>query len=248
MRWGWLGAACGCVAAGAAMAGPPFRTDDPVPVDPGHFEINLFSIATAASGAWSGTLPSFEVNYGALPGVQLHIIVPEQFATGPNGKTALGAGDVELGAKIRLFAPADSDWYPQIGLYPTLEVPTADPARGLGTGHPQAYLPVWLQKDWGNWSLYGGGGIWINPGAGNRNYSYAGVALWRKLTERLTLGVEVFNQTRQSTTLPQGAGFNVGSIYDFSEHWHLLMSAGTGVTSRERSDQVSYYVGVQLTF
>jgi hypothetical protein len=67
----------GLLAAGVltapAFAGPPFRTDDPVPTDFQHFEIYLFSEGEKATDGWAGTLPGLEVNYGALPNLQLSV-------------------------------------------------------------------------------------------------------------------------------------------------------------------------------
>jgi hypothetical protein len=51
----------------------------------------------------------------------------------------------------------------------------------------------------GPWTAYGGGGYWINPGAGNKNYSFLGAALWRKVNDRLNLGAEIFHQTSPSS-------------------------------------------------
>ncbi len=47
---------------GMAVAGPPFRTDDPEPVEFQHFEIDMFSLGTKTNGGWSGILPGAEVN------------------------------------------------------------------------------------------------------------------------------------------------------------------------------------------
>jgi urease accessory protein len=44
-----------CLAPGTANAGPPFRTDDPVPVEFGHYEFYTFSTGTIASKDKSGT-------------------------------------------------------------------------------------------------------------------------------------------------------------------------------------------------
>jgi hypothetical protein len=41
-----------------ARAGPPFRTDDPVPVEPGHWEVFTFSAATNAAGDTPGIFPA----------------------------------------------------------------------------------------------------------------------------------------------------------------------------------------------
>jgi hypothetical protein len=70
--------------------------------------------------------------------------------------------------------------------------------RGLGTGVTRTLLPVWLQKDIGDWTINGGGGYWINPGSGNRNYWFFGSLLQRKITDQFKIGAEIFHQTRMN--------------------------------------------------
>jgi subtilisin family serine protease len=61
------------------MAGPPFRTDDPEPVDLGHWEVYGFTAGTHVRGDTAGTLAGVEVNYGAAPNLQLHMVAPLAF-------------------------------------------------------------------------------------------------------------------------------------------------------------------------
>ena len=231
-----------------AVAGPPFRTDDPEPVDFQHFEINMISLGTEASGGWSGALPELEVNYGAVPNLQLHAIVPQNYAAPAGGRTSFALGNIELGAKYRFITPDDDDWFPQAAVFPTIEVPAGDQKLGFNTGHVQVFLPLWLQKDFDPWTVYGGGGYWINPGAGNKNYGFFGVALWRKVTGSFNVGIEVFHQTSSADNFKENTGFNVGTTYDFSSNWHLLSSVGTGIQNAFGTNQLSYYLALQLTF
>jgi hypothetical protein len=231
-----------------ASAGPPFRTDDPVPVDYQHFEMNFVSIGTETTGGWNGALPLYEVNYGALPGLQLHAIVPQDYTTLNGRGMGFAPGDLELGVKYRFIMPRDDDWFPQVGVFPTIELPVGNQKLGFSTGHAQIFLPIWLQKDFDQWTIYGGGGYWINPGFGNKNYVLVGVSLWRKVTDRFNLGIEVFHQTSSADGVPESTGFNVGTTYDFTEHWHLLGSVGTGIQNASETNQFSYYLGLQLTF
>jgi hypothetical protein len=59
------------------FAGPPFLTDDPVPVDYHHWELYLFGNGDHA-GINDFTIngPAMELNYGALPETQLHLVLP----------------------------------------------------------------------------------------------------------------------------------------------------------------------------
>jgi hypothetical protein len=44
-------------------------------------------------------------------------------------------------------------------MFPLLELPTGNEHRGLGAGHVSAFLPIWVQKSFGEWTTYGGGVI-----------------------------------------------------------------------------------------
>jgi hypothetical protein len=158
-----LGAA---LCATQAVAGPPFRTDDPEPVDYERWEFYLFSTGTHVRGDTAATLPGVELNYGVLPDLQLHVIAPLAFDHASGSSAQFGYGDTELGVKYRFIQEDENGWRPMVGVFP-LQVPTGNSDRGLGTGSTHAYLPVWLQKSFGDWTTYGGGGYWINPGVGN---------------------------------------------------------------------------------
>ena len=231
-----------------AIAGPPFRTDDPEPVEFQHFEMMLLSTGSKTAEGWNVFLPAYEVNYGVLPNLQLHAIIPQGFTAPAGGRSGFALGDVELGAKYRFITPGEGDWFPQVAVFPLIEIPVGNQTLGFSTGHAQIFLPIWLQKDFDPWTVYGGGGYWINPGAGNKDFGYFGVALWRKMTDQLNLGIELFHQTSPADGVPQSTGFNVGMVYDFTENWHLLASAGTGIQNRSETNQFSYYLALQLTF
>jgi hypothetical protein len=241
-----------------SAAGPPFLTDDPEPVDYDHWEIIGFSMGTLVQGDAAGLMPGVEINYGALPNVQLHVKVSVAFNSQSVTGTQFGYGDTEFGVKYRFIDPDEDDWWPQVAVYPVVVAPTGNTARGLGSGAIHAVLPLWMQKDFGKWTTYGGGGYGINPGPGNRDYWFVGWQLQRQITDNLTLGAELFHQTAFTTGEPGSVGFplgskattgfNLGGKYDFSENYHLLFSAGRGVQNAVTSNQFSYYLGLQWTF
>lgn len=243
-----LGLTAICLAASPAYAGPPFITDDPEPVDLGHWEVYGFSAGVHTAGDTAGTMGGVEVNYGAAPNLQLHVIAPIAFDHPEGARQETGLGDTEFGAKYRFITPGEHDWFPQVGVFPLIEAPTGNAARGLGSGQTRVYLPVWLQKDVGKWTTYGGGGYWINPGTGNKNYWFVGWLVQRQVTDNLAVGVEAFHQTAQTIGDKESSGFNIGAVYDFNEHYHLLMSAGRGLQDAPVSNDFSYYLALQHTF
>jgi len=235
---------------GSANAGPPFRTDDPEPVDYQHWEFYTFTTGTHVSGDTSGALPAWEFNYGIFPSAMVHVSAPIAFDHPTGGLTLVGLGDVELGFKYRFIEQDKDSSRPSVGMFPLIELPTGDQARSLGSGHARAFLPIWLQKDFGEWTTYGGGGYWINQSGayGDQNYWFAGWLLQRKITEKLTFGGELFYQTADKVGGVQSAGFNLGGQYDFDEHNHLLFSAGRGFMNASATNLYSWYLGWQITY
>jgi len=233
-----------------AHAGPPFVTDDPEPVEYGHWEIN-----SAATGLHTGTgttafAPQIDANYGAAPGVQLHVM-PQLAYSRPGGEPgagrAYGVGDTEFGVKIR-FADATGpagEW--MLSMYPLYQAPTGNARRGLGAGAPSVSLPFWLQWSGGGWTTYGGGGYWIDSGAGRRNAWAGGWLALYQFTPGLQLGGEVFARTADTVGARGSAGFNVGGTYDLSDEAALLFSAGRGIANASNTNEAAWYLGLRIT-
>jgi hypothetical protein len=221
-------AACLClIPVTGALAGPPFLTDDPAPVDYQHWEAYVFSLGELSHGGYSFEGPASEVNYGALPDTQVHLMLPMTTVGGGGVPAASGLGDMEAGIKYR-FAHETNGW-PQIAFYPLVELPTGQASRRLGNGRTWFQLPLWAQKSWGPWTTYGGGGAVLNSAPGERDHPYGGWLLQRALSKRLTLGGELFAEGRDADDDKGFAALNFGGIYTPGEHFSLLFSAGHSV-------------------
>lgn len=207
-----------------SFAGPPFLTDDPEPVDFKHWEAYLFSIVDAMRKQTDLMGPAFEFNVGALPNLQLHIIIPMAYVSPADAPSAYGFGDIEFGVKYRFIQ--ETDHWPMVGIFPMFEIPTGDAGRGLGNGQAWWRLPLWLQKSWGSWTTYGGAGYVINPAPRQQNYWFGGWLLQRDLSERLTLGGEIFAQGKSSDDIRSFAVLNLGGFFKITPNFQLLFSGG----------------------
>ena len=229
------------------LAGPPYVTDDPEPVEYQHWEIDLASQHAKTAAGWLGTAPHVEVDYGVESNLQLHLLAPFNYNAPAQGRRYDGDGDTEVGAKYRFIQ--EQDWLPQFGVFPLLEIPTGNADRGLGSGHLDAFLPLWLQKSWGHegreWMAYGGGGYCINPGMGNRDWIFVGLVLQRQITKNVFLGGEIFHRTATQVQDEGDTSFNLATIIDFGEHHHLLLSAGRSI---DGPTKFQTYAAYQLTF
>ena len=223
------------------IAGPPFLTDDPEPVDFKHWEFYLASSIQFDKSQSDATLPHIEVNYVAVPNLQLHIIFPMEYSRTDNSNV-YGFSNMEIGAKYRFLQETDN--LPQIGIFPLVILPTGDKSKNLGIEKAQIYLPVWLQKSWGKLTTYGGFGYWYNPGAGNRNWIFSGWEVQYDFSETITLGGEVYYQTADAVDSKALTGFNIGGFINLDEHNHLLYSIGKTSSTNNAS---TAYIGYQLT-
>jgi len=222
-------------------AGPPFITDDPEPVDFKHWEFYIASSMQFNKSQSDATLPHIEVNYGAVPDLQLHIIVPMAYSRADNN-VVYGLSNMEMGVKYRFIQETDN--MPQIGTFPLVIAPTGDKSKNLGIEKAQLYIPVWLQKSWGKLTTYGGGGYWYNPGAGNRNWIFTGWEIQYDFSGTFTLGGEVYYQTANTIDSKEQTGFNIGGYINFDDHNHLLLSIGK-ISNLDNT--VTTYFGYQVT-
>ncbi len=228
-----------------AYAGPPFQTDDPDPVEYRHFEMYAFELSDSTgknAGGSALNAPSYEVNYGVVPNVQLHLVLPVGAVFIPNGPAYYGLGDMELGAKVRFVK--ETRHVPEVGIFPFFELPTGDAAKTLGVGGMWYRMPLWLQKSWGpgdrQWTSYGGGGevVFSAAGYGNgyKDFPFSGLLVQRQLNKKWALGAELFGHgaegeaaisTRASTLL------DLGGIYEFRKldegGFDLLFAAGRSI-------------------
>lgn len=233
------------VPSNSSIAGPPFRTDDPIPIGFRHGEFYFFSTGVADATGVNGVGPAFEFNYGALPNVHLHLVMPLAFSKPKDGSLQTGYGDTELGVKYRFVE--QTDWVPDIATFPLVEIPTGNAAKGLGNGKAQVYLPLWLQKDIGHWTVYGGAGYWINPGAGNKNWDFSGILVQYNFSNGMYLGAELFHQTPSTVSSPRLTGLHIGGGVPIGDNSQVIFSAdpGNGITSYKH---FAYYIGYYHAF
>lgn len=222
-----------------SFAGPPFKTDDPEPVDFHHWEFYLASEQDFAKTSTNATCPHVEINYGAVPDIQAHVVFPMGYVHSEGG-THYGFSDIELGAKWRFMD--ETEGKPQAGIFPLIELPTGNRNKELGQGDAQVYLPLWIQKSWGSLTTYGGAGYWLSRG--HKSWLFAGWLVQYDFSSVLTLGGEVFVQTADYQGGAAAGGFSIGGYINADEHNHILFSFG-----RDNRDEgaLTGYLGYQVT-
>jgi hypothetical protein len=225
------------------LAGPPFFTDDPDPVPFRHWEYYLSSENTfdLKDHSATGTLPHFEVNYGVVKNLQLHLVVPSIYLFDAPSDLFYGYTFTEFGMKYRFVK--DTGMIPEVGIFPLVEIPTISNSR-FGKEYLQVYLPIWIQKSWNKLTTYGGAGYWINPGSSNQNWIFTGWEVQYDFTEIITLGTEAYFHTTSSIGGNAVSGLTLGGFLNFSKFLHFIFSVGHTLTG---SNQITSYAGLYIT-
>lgn len=237
--------------------GPPYQTDDPVPVDLHHYEFYVFGSADGTPVEMDSQGPAFEFNWGAVPRVQLHAILPwgvvapsnnPVYLPGGVGATYFGLTDVELGAKIAYIK--ETKYVPQIGTFTMFEMPTGSYSKGLGVGKVWYRLPLWLQKNFGPWLLDGGAGETVVPQVQYRDFPYGGFLLKYTWGDRMEFGSEVFAHGKEGLAAPQTQAstlIDLGGVYHFKRNpnHQFLFAYGHSVAGQTENYA---YVGMYWTW
>jgi len=215
-----------------AYAGPPYETDDPEPTEYRNYEIYLYADYHRILENIAASPATLEFNYGVLPNTQFSVSIPSA-----GSSQGSGFGDLEVGLKYR-FVP-ETLGRPQISFYPSVTVATGDAAKGLGDGHGTLLLPLWAQKTWGKWTIFGGGGLQLDREAGGEFSWHEGIAVTRDVGAT-NIGIEVYRQTPGGFTIPGYTDIGIGMISKIGQHHACLWSFGRALAPESAHAYAAY--------
>jgi hypothetical protein len=137
-----------------------------------------------------------------------------------------------------------------VGTFVMFELPTGSAPKGLGVGRTWYKLPLWIQKSFGPWTAYGGGGETVfSNSPGFANYPFAGGLLQRDIGKRLALGTEAFYHGAEGAGTPLDKNatlIDVGGYYKFRDPgFQLLFAYGHTVVGQSENYA---YLGLYWTW
>lgn len=246
--WRWLIPATMLLSFGTVpgLASPPFSTESAGIIDYGKTEIDIYMEGSHSQGYGSATFPGVQIDHGVLPGLQVRVTLPFALSSAAGKPHQFGIGDAQIGVKYQLIA--ERSLSPAVSVFPVIGLPVGNAGQGLGEGRPSLALPIWLEKHFGPWKVYGGGGYTIQGATQGRNSVFLGLGVLRQVTDKLSLGAEIFHREPRHAGAPGSTNINIGAGYDFDERYSLYFSVGRGVQNPRLTNMGSGYLGVAMKF
>jgi hypothetical protein len=227
-----------------AQAGPPFITNDPGTPGNANWEINIAAAQSISRGTAAYQVPQIDLNYGLGPSVQLTYEIPYVLQTADGQTRQTGWSNAFPGIKWRFFDQGEGGW--QLSLFPQMQAnaPSSAQQKGIAAPGSRFLLPFEVTKRFGPIDVDFEAGYYFPKHGVNERI--LGLVAGRSMTDRLDLGVEVYND-RAVGAPPNQTTLDLGGRYKLSRGFIALFMAGRSVsgTANGQPEFIGYF-GIQI--
>lgn len=201
-------------------------------VDTGLLQIEFGGLFMSPGAGQSAFATPFTARLGVFEWLEARIGA-DGLVTQSNGSArASGYGNTQLGAKLRLWA--DPGGVPVLSVLPTVNLPTADSGRGLGSGKADFSLVLLTGTDLGRHTHadvnYGIAAIGDGDADAHFTQHLLSVSVSDALTDNWNPYVEVFWFSRQSIAGGSAASLDAGAIYQIGTRYAVDGGVQFGLT------------------
>jgi hypothetical protein len=219
-------------------------TNDPGTPGNANWEINIASAQSISRGGASYQVPQIDLNYGLGDRVQLTYEIPYVVQTADGQPRQSGWGNAFPGVKWRFFDQGEGGW--QLSLFPQLEAnaPSSSQQKGIAAPGSRFLLPLQVTKRAGPVDVdFEAGYYFPKHGVSER---ILGLVVGRSMSERLDLGVEVYND-RAVGAPPNETTLDLGGRYKLTRGFIALFMAGRSVSGTANGQpEFMGYFGIQI--
>ena len=213
-------------------------------------EVGLLQVEVGVQHARLGTQQSagtpLTVRIGLLEWLEARAGTDGFLHQSDRSSSVNGVGNVQLGAKVRLFA--DPGGVPVLSILPTVNLPVASVSKGLGSGDADFTLVLLTGTDLGKSSHidfnYGVGAIGAGLGRPHFTQHLVSASFSHSLTEQLSPYLEGFWFSRQD---PEGGhAFSVDAGFIHALTARLAVDGGVAVGLTSAAPGLSLFTGLSV--
>lgn len=214
-------------------AGPPFLTDDPGMAPKGW---DVYANAFYAESASGSVLiaPILDVSYSFTPRFKLNATMAQATLRPKGAPAQSGVTDTDFKFKWR-FADADEKtgaW--DVGIAPTVTLPTASKEKGIGDGAWRYRVPLIFGKSWDRVTVQAELGYKFVAAHGASDELAGGANLQYALDDAWTVGVELYDTAPVKNMAAHNPLINFGAARKVSEGWLVMASVGRTLRPESR--------------
>jgi hypothetical protein len=227
-----------------AQAGPPFTTNDPGTPGNANWEINIAAAPTIGRDIAAYQVPQIDLNYGLGDRVQLTYEVPYVVQTADGQSRQSGWSNAFPGIKWRFFDQGEGGW--QVSMFPQMEAnaPSSSQQKGIAVPGSRFLLPFEVTKRLGPVDVDFEAGYYFPKH--DVNERILGLVVGRSMTDRLDLGVELYNDHAVGAP-PNQTTLDLGGRYKLARGFIALFMAGRSVSgSANGQPEFIGYFGIQI--
>jgi hypothetical protein len=227
-----------------AQAGPPFTTNDPGTPGNANWEINIAAAPTIGRDIAAYQVPQIDLNYGLGDRVQLTYEIPYVVQTADGQSRQTGWSNAFPGIKWRFFDQGEGGW--QVSMFPQMEAnaPSSSQQKGIAVPGSRFLLPFEVAKRLGPVDVDFEAGYYFPKHGVNERI--LGLVVGRSMTDRLDLGVELYNDQAVGAP-PNQTTMDLGGRYKLARGFIALFMAGRSVsgTANGQPEFIGYF-GIQI--
>ncbi|HYM23088.1 MAG TPA: transporter [Vicinamibacterales bacterium] len=215
-------------------------------VDTGLLQIELGGILTQSEPGQSGFGSPFTARLGVSEWLEVRFGADGFVTQSDESGMASGFGNVQLGAKLRLWA--DPGGLPVLSILPQVNLPTADSAKGLGSGLTDFTVALLTGTDIGRHghvdANYGIGVIGSGDAGTHFLQHLVSVSASYALTDNWNPYFETFWFSRVDAGGRSATSIDAGAIYQIGTRYALDGGAQFGLT--DNAPRVAVFGGVSV--
>jgi len=210
----------------------PDVTDSTHVVPPGLVQVEFGALFLRNAPGQTGATSPFTFRVGVFDWLEARIGADGLASVNGSDPSGTGFGNVQLGAKLRLWAQPGGP--PVLSILPNVNVPTGDSQKGLGTGDADFTLALLTGTDFherGHIDVNYGIGA-IGGGAGRPHYlqHLVSASLSAAVTGRFNPYVEVFWFSRTDISGAAETAMDTGVIYELGARYAFDAGVQWGVS------------------
>ena len=260
MRWSLLLLLPLTLSAACATSAGPVHVDSTIaPIEPDRPDVTngtnivdtgLLQVEAGVQHVRMGTQRSvgtpLTLRVGLLEWLEARISTDGFLHQTDTSSSVSGAGNMQLGAKLRLFA--DPGGVPVLSILPTVTFPVASVSKGLGSGDYDFTLAVLTGTDLKKTSHvdfnYGIGTIGAGEGRAHFLQHLVSVSVSHSLTEQFSPYIEGYWFSKQDPDGGQVFTVDAGAIQAFTARWAVDGGVSVGLTNA--APDLSVFAGVSV--